>query len=147
MKYEIELNGRFIADINYWTGKTKLSYEGMELTEEGKNTFLLGSEKCIIAGTLFAGVYLCRGDEKVLIAKLSWGDYVAGIIPFLVSLIGGAIGAVLGAICFFVCYKIMPYIKSYIVRLIICLAIASAVFFLILLLAAIFPGLFGIKTE
>lgn len=144
MKYEIELEGRFEADINFWNGKATLAYEGMELPQEGKNTFLLGNEKCVIGGTLFSGVYLCRGDKKALIVKLYWYDYIAGILPFLVGLLGGYIGAILGAICFFVIYKMMPYVKNYALRLLICIAIAAVVLIVILALASMFPYLFGI---
>lgn len=142
MKYDIELNGRFVVDINYWSGKTKLSYEGMDLTEDGKNTFMLGEEKCVIGGSLFSGLYLCRGNDKVLIIKLHWYDYIACILPFIVSLLGNAIGAIIGAVCFAVCYKLMPYIKNYALRLLICLGIAAIVFILIVALAVLFPNLF-----
>ena len=148
VKYEVELNGRFIADINFWSGKATLSYEGMELPEgEGKNTFMLGNETCKIAGALFSGVYLCRGDEKVLLTKLYWYDYVAGILPFLVGLLGQMIGAVLGVACFFVCYKLMPYIKNYALRLAVCILIAAAVFIVIMILAMLFPSLFGLEAS
>ncbi len=144
MKYEIELDGRFEADINYWNGKAKLSYEGMELPQDGKNTFLLGNEKCVIGGTLFSGVYLCRGEKKALIAKLYWYDYIAGVLPFLVGLLGGYIGAILGAICFFVIYKLMPQIKNYALRLLLCVAIAAVLLVIIVTLASLFPSVFGI---
>lgn len=142
MKYEVELGGRFQVDVNYWSGKSKICYEGMELPADGKNTFLLGNEKCAVRGSLFSGVYLCRGTEKALLCKLTWGDYIAGIIPFIVSLIGGYIGAIIGAVSFFVCYKIMPYVRHYPLRLLICIGIAGTVFLLILLLATIFPSAF-----
>lgn len=147
VKYEIELDGRFEADINFWNGKTALAYEGMELprTDE-KNAFLLGNEKCSIGGTLFSGVYLIRGGKKALIVKLRWYDYIAGILPFLVGLLGGYIGAVIGAICFFVIYKTMPYVKNYALRLLICVAIAAIVLVVILTLASLFPSLFGINA-
>lgn len=144
MKYEIDLNGRFEIDIKFWSGKCSLSYEGMKLPEDGKNTFLLGNEKCNIGGTLFTGVYLCRGNEQRLICKLKWYDYVAAILPFLAGLLGGIIGAALGAACFLVCYKTMPYIKNYVLRLLMCVAIAAAVFGFVWLLAALVPSLFGL---
>ncbi len=145
VKYEIELDGRFEVDINYWNGKASLTYEGIELPRgEGKNTFLLGNEKCVIGGTLFSGVYLCRGEKKALISKLYWYDYIAGILPFVVGLLGNYIGAVLGAIAFFLIYKIMPYVKNYVLRLLICVAFAAVVFAIVLFLAGLFPSLFGI---
>lgn len=146
VKYDIELNGHFEVDINYWSGKIKLSYEGMELVEDGKNTFLLGSEKCSVGGSLFAGVYLIRGSRQALIAKLFWYDYIACILPFVAGLPGKLIGAILGIACFFVCYKIMPYVKNYFLRLIICIEIAGLLLVLIVTLAMLFPNLFGLKS-
>lgn len=147
MKYEVELNGHFEVNINFWSGRCEVSYEGMELKEERKNTFMLGSEEIIIRGSLFSGVCLCRGEQKVVLIKLKWYDYIAEILPFIVSLIGGALGAVFGAIGFFLCYKTMPYVKNYALRLLICVGIAVAVFVIILLIAMLFPSLFGIVAK
>lgn len=145
MKYEVNINGRFEIDLNYWTGKATAKYEGMELPSDDKNTFMLGSEKCVVGGTLFSGIYFCRGNEKALLAKLFWYDFIAGLIPFIISMIGGMIGAVIGAIAFFVCYKLMPYIKNYFLRLLICIAIAGLVLVIILTIASLFPSLFGLE--
>lgn len=142
MKYEIDLNGKFVADINFWNGKCKLKYEGTELCEDGKNTFLLGMEKIEIRGTLFSGVTLIRGDLKALIIKLKWYDYIIGLLPFIVSLIGSFIGALIGAVGAFICYKLMPYLKNFALRALVCVAVASLVFLIVLLLASIFPHLF-----
>ena len=147
MQYEIELKGRFTVDINYWSGKTALYYEGMKLNESGKNTFLLGDEECRIAGTLFSGVYLIRSGEQKLIHKLYWYDYIAAILPFIAGLIGNLLGAVLGAICFFLCYKIMPYVKNYFLRLLICVGMAGVVLLIVVLLASFAPSLFFLESK
>ena len=147
MKYEIELNGTFVVDLNFWSGKCKLSYENMELIEDGKNTFYLGSEKVSVGGTLFSGVYLIRGDDRALIAKLHWYDYIACLLPFFVGLIGSYIGAALGIICFFLCYKLMPYVKNVALRMLMCVGIAAAVLLVVLVLATLFPTLFGLEGK
>ncbi|MBR2967395.1 MAG: hypothetical protein IKC35_01290 [Clostridia bacterium] len=146
MKYEVDINGRFEIDLNYWSGKATVKYQGMELPQDGKNTFLLGSEKCVVGGALFSGVYFCRSDKQVLLAKLFWYDFIAGLIPFIISMIGGIIGAVIGAAAFFVCYKLMPYIKNYFLRLLVCVAIAGLVLVVILTIASLFPALFGLEA-
>ena len=146
MKYQVELNGLFEADINFWSGVAKLSYEGMQLEEESKNTFLLGNEKCVIGGSLFSGVYLCRGNDKVLLVKLRWYDFLIGVLPFLVSLLGSMIGALLGVAGFFVCYKMMPYVKNFFLRLLICLLCAALIFVIIMTVASLFPQLFGLEV-
>lgn len=146
MRYVVDMQGKFEVDINYWTGKAKVSYEGMELTEtDEKNVFMLGNEKCSVAGTPFRGVYFSRGSQTVLLTLLRWYDYVAGLLPFFVSLIGGAMGALFGAIGFFVCYKTMPSIKNFFLRLVVCILVSAAVLALILTLASLVPSLFGIE--
>ena len=145
MKYVVDINGRFDIDINFWNGKAKVSYEGMELKGEEKNTFMLGSEKCVVCGSLFSGVFFYRGQTSVMLTKLFWYDYLIGLLPFLVSVLGGLIGAVLGVIGFLVCYKLMPNIKSFWLRLLICIAVAGIVFLIIMSLASLFPALFGIE--
>ncbi len=148
VKYEIELDGCFTVDINYWKNKVELFYEDMKLNEcEGKkNTFLLGNEECRIGGTLFSGIYLFRGERSALIYKLFWYDYIACILPFIAGLIGSLLGALLGAISFFLCYKLMPYVKNYFLRLLICLGVAGVVLLVVLILASLFPALFFAKS-
>ncbi len=149
MKYEIELDGTFTVEINYWKNRAELYYEGMKLSGvEGKrNVFSLGNEECRIAGTLFSGIYLCRGEQKALVTKLFWYDYIACILPFVVGLLGNIIGAILGAICFFICYKTVPYVKNYFLRLLICLGVAAGVLLVVVTLASLFPALFFLKKE
>lgn len=147
MKYEIELGGVFTAEINFWKNDVELFYEGMKLNElEGKkHTFMLGNEECRIAGSLFSGIYLIRGEQKTLITKLFWYDYIACILPFAVGLIGNFIGAILGAVSFFLCYKTMPYVKNYFLRLLICLGFAGLTLLIVVVLASFFPALFFLE--
>lgn len=148
MKFEVELNGKFTVDINFWASKCRsMNYEGMELSQSEKNTFRLGNDKCFVRGTLFSGVYLYREKESALILRMKWYDYVALILPFIVGMLGGLLGGLLGVACFFVCYKTCAYLRNFFLRLLVCLAIAGALFVTIVTLAAAFPVLFNLGAK
>ena len=109
--------GRIEYEEGFWTGKKILMINGVRLTKQKKNVFVLDSAEgaitCKISGNMLTGAYATIDGEVIpLIAPLSWYEIALtvfipvfviawGSSPVLCSIfpiIGGAIGGAISGI-------------------------------------------------
>ncbi|MBQ8440177.1 MAG: hypothetical protein IJX19_05920 [Clostridia bacterium] len=132
--------GEIVYTESFWTGKKRLTVNGVEAQAVSKKEFLVNGEKAVIKGNLFyAGISLCLGDtEIVLVAKSKWYEVVLALIPivFLMTwgnsvtlcaifpVVGGAIGGFLGGVAGCTSLMMMKKVNSGLLKILIGLGIA-----------------------
>lgn len=149
--------GTIVYEESAWTGKKKITYNGIVLEKVNKTTFRYmenGEEKvAYLRGNFLTGAYLYINDVNVcIIESAKWYEYamavfifafviIWGAVPQLVAivpLVGGAIGgAISGLIAilslFFmrkvnnIFLKIGIFLIAFAVAFLICFAIGSAI--------------------
>ena len=106
-----EQYGTITYDENFWTGKRKLTINGVTLMKSKKNVYMYSTEESIktvqLKGNFMSGVYLLIDGVKVeLSEKTKWYETLFAILPLILvftwgnspelcaifPIIGGAVG-------------------------------------------------------
>lgn len=119
--------GTIIYDESFWTGKKTLTINGAHCFAVSKKEFLIGDQKVLLTGNLFAGIRLSINQEIIEISpRPSWYEIVFAILPiaFLLTwgnsptlcaifpVVGGAIGGAIGALFSLTSLLLMKNAKS-----------------------------------
>ena len=123
--------GEINYEENVWTGKKKVTINGVQLTSVNKTTFNYDYNGTLvevkITGNIYTGCNLTIYDEAYEIyTKTAWYEYILAILPFIlvivwgnsvalckiVPVIGGAIGGAISGVFSFVSLSVMKSIKS-----------------------------------
>ena len=106
--------GELVYEENNWTGKKKLTQNGVELSKIDKRTFTTpNGETLTIKGNFLFGASLVYGTtETPLTSKIKWYEIVLAVLPFMlfivwgnlpalcriVPIVGGALGGAIGGL-------------------------------------------------
>ena len=107
MTFQKNVNGvDYTYEESFWTGKKKLSMNGVPLTPVSRREFRYldqgGAERRIsVKGNFLGGITLLYEGGSVELLKNKWYEWVLIFVPllgFLVGIFGGAIGGGLSAV-------------------------------------------------
>ena len=104
--------GEIVYEENAFTGKTKLTVNGVEAPQGKKRTFSLGEKIVTVKGNSMFGAKLIIDDEEIrVIPAPLWYEVILALLPILFleiwgnvpslcrifPVVGGAVGGALGA--------------------------------------------------
>ncbi len=142
--------GTIIYDESFWTGKKTLTVNGTLCFAVSKKEFMIGDQKALISGNLFAGVRLSINQETIEISpRPTWYEIALAILPiaFLLTwgnsptlcaifpVVGGAIGGAIGALFSLTSLLLMKNAKSPLHKVLIGLGMFAATLLVAFVLA------------
>ena len=142
--------GEIIYTENFWTGKKRISFNGVDAQPVSKKEFMIDSKKAIIKGSYLTGVSLgIEGETIQLSSKTKWYEGFLAFLPLLFLMIwgnstslcaifpvvGGAIGGALGGIAMVTSLLFMKKQKSAFVKIIIGIIIFAITVFIAYIVA------------
>lgn len=104
--------GEIVYEENAFTGKTKLTVNGVEAPQGAKKTFAIGEKIVTVKGNSMFGVKIITDDEEIrVIPAPLWYEVILALLPILFletwgnvvalcrifPVVGGAVGGALGA--------------------------------------------------
>ena len=90
-------NKELIYELNFWTGKQSLSYDGVALQKVKRNVLQYNDEMFIIKGNNFTGFYISMFGNSIQIErKLSWYEILLPFLSFLTALVVIIVGSLRG---------------------------------------------------
>ena len=86
--------GEIVYEENSFTGKKKISINGVECVKVKKRVFELnteeGTKEIVLKGNAIIGLTLeSEGREIILIEKIKWYEIILGILPILLVITWG----------------------------------------------------------
>ena len=146
--------GQIEYEEDFWTGKRELTINGVKLTKQKKNVFVLNQESgaldCRIKGSYLSGVTLYVDQDVIeLTPPCKWYEMVCSVSIFMLILIwgnvpalceilpvvGGAIGGAISGLAACVNLLMMKKAKNVVQKLLIWLGIFVGTFFVCFLIA------------
>ena len=106
--------GQILYDQSFWTGKRKITVNGVVAPAISKKEFVIDGKRALIKGSYYTGIKMyIESDIIELSPKPKWYELVLALIPFILVLtwgnipaaflifpiVGGAIGGGLSALC------------------------------------------------
>ena len=106
--------GQILYDESFWTGKRKITVNGISAPAISRKEFLIDGKRALIKGSYYTGIKMyIESDIIELSPKPKWYELVLALIPFILVLtwgnipaaflifpiVGGAIGGGLSALC------------------------------------------------
>lgn len=139
---EHEKLGTIVYEESFWTGRKKLSVNGLPCERADKRTFRLADGRTAqLVGNYIRGVRLELGSESVqIVAGAKWYEYVLALLPLLFDLVwgnvpalfalfpmvGGALGALICALGMCLCFVFMRKAGKWWQKVLIALAVGAA---------------------
>lgn len=125
------VHGEIVCKVNYWTGKTEVSINGIKLIRQKKNDYLYngteGPQTVVVRADLFVGVIVTIANEQIRLAKpATWYEMACSLSIMVVlilwgntpslyrilPMVGGAVGGALGGMMTVVCAITMMRVKN-----------------------------------
>ena len=106
--------GQILYDESIWTGKRKITVNGISATPISKKEFLINGKRAVIKGSYYTGIKMYIDSDIIELSPTpKWYELVLALIPIMFSItwgnsvtlcsifpvLGGGIGGVLSALC------------------------------------------------
>lgn len=110
---------------SFWTGKRKITIDGVLLETVDKKSFNYNQNTYKVKGNILFGVKLIGENEIIIVPKLKVWEYILIMLPLILVFIGGATGAIIGMLFAIVIATKLRKAKNIIIKILFSLAMTG----------------------
>ena len=110
---------------SFWTGKRKITIDGVLLEAVDKKSFNYNQNTYKVKGNILFGVKLIGENEIIIVPKLKVWEYILIMLPLILVFIGGATGAIIGMLFAIVIATKLRKAKNIIIKILFSLAMTG----------------------